>query len=156
MKEEIENKKSMKEETKEVTDKDVREESGSRGPLPTRSLILWVLAGIYLLYTGYSICKNVIEGKEGSGIGFLIAGIGFLIVGGALLFLGAKGMLKADRIQKAEEAAKAKMEAEKARAEAHSSRSSMSISQRANLAGRMNEEADKEENPEEFKENIEE
>lgn len=142
----------------ELENKETKEENNSRGPLPTRSLILWILAGIYLLYTGYSICKNVIEGKEGSGIGFLIAGIGFLIIGGALLFLGAKGMMKADRIQKAEEAAKAKLEAEKTRAQAESSKPSMSISERANLAGRMNEqsEEEKEENSGEVKKNIEE
>ena len=143
----------------ELGNKEIKEENSTRGPLPTRSLILWILAGIYLLYTGYSICKNVIEGKEGSGIGFLIAGIAFLIVGGALLFLGAKGMMKADRVQKAEEAAKAKVEAEKAKAQAEASKPSMSIAERANLASRMNEQSEedeKEENSGEIKENIEE
>lgn len=37
----------------------------SQGGLPMRSCILMLLAGLYLLYTGYKLCQNVLTGVEG-------------------------------------------------------------------------------------------
>ncbi len=54
---------------------------------PTRSYVLMILAGCYLLYTGYRLCKNVIDGVDGGSWGFFAAGIGFLIVGAVMLLL---------------------------------------------------------------------
>ena len=48
---------------------------------PTRSSIIMLLAGVYLLYTGYKLCKDVLDGVNGSSWGFFAAGVGFLIVG---------------------------------------------------------------------------
>ena len=47
--------------------------------MPGRSVVLWCLAGFYLLYTGFTLCSNVIKGD--GGIGFLLAGIVFLVIG---------------------------------------------------------------------------
>ena len=32
---------------------------------PTRSSIIMLLAGVYLLYTGYKLCKDVLDGVNG-------------------------------------------------------------------------------------------
>ena len=37
--------------------------------------ILWSLAGVYLLYTSYSLCKGYVTGEEGTSMGFMLAGI---------------------------------------------------------------------------------
>ena len=39
--------------------------------------ILWSLAGVYLLYTSYSLCKGYVTGEEGTSMGFMLAGIAF-------------------------------------------------------------------------------
>lgn len=71
--------------------------------MPTRSYILWVLAGMYLAYTGYKLCKNVIDGVEGASMGFMVGGVIFLVLGVGLLFLGARGVYRSDRLKKAME-----------------------------------------------------
>ena len=35
--------------------------------------ILWSLAGVYLLYTSYSLCKGYVTGEEGTSMGFMLA-----------------------------------------------------------------------------------
>ena len=57
------------------------EEEQKPQAMPARSYILMLLAGAYLVYTGYKLCKNVIDGVEGGSWGFFAAGVGFLIVG---------------------------------------------------------------------------
>lgn len=110
-----------------------------------RSMLLWTLAGIYLLYTGYTLCANTIKGVDGGGIGFFIVGIVFLLIGGGLLFAAAKGYMKLDKKQKeqkaAEEAAAEKAEeenVEEIEAAAESAETpaphKMSIAERAALA----------------------
>lgn len=81
---------------------------------PQRSLMLWCLAGLYLLYTGYKLCSNVMNGVDGGGIGFFLAGVVFLVLGGGLVFFGLKGTLKADKLRKAREAEAADKAAEEA------------------------------------------
>ncbi|MFR8352258.1 MAG: DUF308 domain-containing protein [Blautia obeum] len=79
---------------------------------PTRSYVLMILAGCYLLYTGYRLCKNVIDGVDGGSWGFFAAGIGFLIVGAVMLFIGGKNFIKRDKEKRAmEEAARAEEKA---------------------------------------------
>lgn len=114
--------------------------------MPVRSLMLWCLAGIYLLYTGYRLCSNVVQGKDGGGIGFLLAGILFLAIGGGLVFLGLKGYLKANKREKEEEkkaaeaaAAEEPEVAEEISEEPEKPRK-MSISERAALASQIDEE----------------
>ena len=57
---------------------------------PTRSSIIMLLAGVYLLYTGYKLCKDVLDGVNGSSWGFFAAGVGFLIVGVVMLVVGGR------------------------------------------------------------------
>ena len=57
--------------------------------------ILWSLAGVYLLYTSYSLCKGYVTGEEGTSMGFMLAGIAFAAIGAGLLFFGIKNMLSA-------------------------------------------------------------
>ena len=63
------------------------QENTPQNATPTRSYVLMILAGCYLLYTGYRLCKNVIDGVDGGSWGFFAAGIGFLIVGAVMLFI---------------------------------------------------------------------
>lgn len=68
------------------------QENTPQNATPTRSYVLMILAGCYLLYTGYRLCKNVIDGVDGGSWGFFAAGIGFLIVGAVMLFIGGKNL----------------------------------------------------------------
>lgn len=99
----------MKEQKKEetvVTEpvKDNNEENAGR---PTRSNVLWLIAGFYLLYTAYQLCGGVIRGDEGADLIFMFIGIAFGVIGAVLLYSAAKNMYKADKIKKEQEAAEA-------------------------------------------------
>lgn len=128
--------------------------------VPRRSMLLWCLAGIYLLYTGYSLCSNVVKGTEGGGIGFFLAGIVFLIIGCGLLFGAWKGYRKLDRLRKereglekaeaeetAEDAVEEITEAESVRDDETSQAAprKMSIAERAALVNRVENGEDTEE-----------
>ena len=147
---------NKKEETKETQKKKKLWEM-----IPVRSCMFMSLGGLYILYMGYRLCKNVINGVDGGDIGFFIVGAVFLIVGAGMLYVGIRGVLADDKKQKAEaaaakEAAKAEKaeeiseteekqnEAEKA-AEEPKEKGKMSIRDRANLAGRLAEEESEEE-----------
>ena len=146
---------NKKEETKETQKKKKLWEM-----IPVRSCMLMCLAGLYILYTGYRLCKNVIDGVEGASFGFFIVGVVFLVLAVGMLYVGIRGVLADDKKQKAEaaaakEAAKAeeaeeiseaeeKNGAEKA-AEEPKEKGKMSIRDRANLAGRLAEEESEEE-----------
>ena len=52
---------------------------------PAGRSFLWMLAGVYLLYTGYSLAAAVIRGEEGATPIFLLIGIVFLIIGAGLV-----------------------------------------------------------------------
>ncbi len=121
------------------------EESTSKGnasqknTTPTRSYVLMLLAGAYLIYTGYRLCKNVIDGVDGGSWGFFAAGIAFLIVGAVMLFIGGKNFIERDkenRLQREEE----EKEQEAAEPEPAEEKKRMSIAERANLAANLAEE----------------
>ena len=121
------------------------EESTSKGnapqknTTPTRSYVLMLLAGAYLIYTGYRLCKNVIDGVDGGSWGFFAAGIAFLIVGAVMLFIGGKNFIERDkenRLQREEE----EKEQEAAEPEPAEEKKRMSIAERANLAANLEEE----------------
>ena len=78
----------MTEQETEVTASGENSQEEKKPEVPTRSMILMILAGCYLLYTGYRLCKNVLEGVEGGSWGFFAAGVGFLIVGVVMLVVG--------------------------------------------------------------------
>ena len=98
-KEALEPEKETEEPAKEVSESgqqkpEDEQESSGKGrlgmqPAPTRSIVLWILAGLYLIYTGYTLCKNVLDGTDG-GMGFLAAGVAFIVIGAALVILGIK------------------------------------------------------------------
>ncbi len=91
------------------------QENTPQNATPTRSYVLMILAGCYLLYTGYRLCKNVIDGVDGGSWGFFAAGIGFLIVGAVMLFIGGKNFIKRDKEKRAmEEAAMSRRKSGKA------------------------------------------
>ena len=117
------------------------QENTPQNATPTRSYVLMILAGCYLLYTGYRLCKNVIDGVDGGSWGFFAAGIGFLIVGAVMLFIGGKNFIKRDKEKRA-------MEEEP---EKTTEKKTMSIAERARLASSLeeSESEDKTEKPDE-------
>lgn len=148
------------EENKKEEVKGTQEKKKLWETLPVRSCMLMCLAGLYILYTGYRLCKNVIDGVEGASFGFFIVGVVFLVLAVGMLYVGIRGVLADDKKQKeetaaAKEVAKAeeaeeiseaeeKNGAEKA-AEEPKEKGKMSIRDRANLAGRLAEEESEEE-----------
>ena len=115
------------------------QENTPQNATPTRSYVLMILAGCYLLYTGYRLCKNVIDGVDGGSWGFFAAGIAFLIVGAVMLFIGGKNFIERDkenRLQREEE----EKEQEAAEPEPAEEKKRMSIAERANLAANLAEE----------------
>ncbi len=138
------------EEPKELIQPESEEEQDTGKNSSNARSVLWVLAGIYLLYTAYSLCKGFITGAEDSNIGFMAAGIAFAVIGVGLLFVSIKNMLSEDRIKKAKAAKDAAMAAaaggELNRDDESAKKKSMSIAERANLTKRLDdEEEDKEE-----------
>ena len=105
---------------------------------PTRSSIIMLLAGVYLLYTGYKLCKDVLDGVNGSSWGFFAAGVGFLIVGVVMLVVGGRDLMKKDKAKRAAEAA-AQEQIQK-QPEPAEAKKSMSIAQRAHLADGLDNE----------------
>ena len=103
------------------------QENTPQNATPTRSYVLMILAGCYLLYTGYRLCKNVIDGVDGGSWGFFAAGIGFLIVGAVMLFIGGKNFIKRDKEKRA------------AKPEKTTEKKTMSIAERARLASSLEE-----------------
>lgn len=149
------------EENKKEEVKGTQEKKKLWETLPVRNCMFMSLGGLYILYMGYRLCKNVINGVDGGGIGFFIVGAVFLIVGAGMLYVGIRGVLADDKKQKAEAAAL--KEAEKAEKteelsekeepekemenaeEGKKTTGKMSIKDRANLAGRLAEEESEEE-----------
>ena len=122
--------------------------------LDSRRTIIFLIAGLYLAYLGYSLAKSVLSGEAGAG--FMAGGIFFIVVGLFLAFAGGRGLIREDRRKKAEqeedargaqagqpEAAQEKAglyegaEADKdgAKEEEHK----MSISERAKLTSRLDD-----------------
>lgn len=124
--------------------------------IPARSFMLMCLGGLYLLYTGYKLCKNVLDGVEGASWGFFVAGVAFVVIGAVMLFFGVRDVMRRDKAQKAAEAAeKAAAEQEAVIQQENLSQNApegsgkgMSIAERARLASRLSGD-DEEEEPEE-------
>lgn len=128
-----------------TVEKETEEET--RSQIPVRSYLLMFLAGLYIIYTGYRLCKNVLDGVEGGGAGFFIVGAAFIVIGVAMLFFGMRGYTREEKRKKAEAAAEMAKAQEEAPKVTQSSKK-MSIADRAKLAehlseGEAAEEADK-------------
>ena len=81
----------MTEQETEVTTSGEAPQEKKKQEVPTRSMILMILAGCYLVYTGYRLCKNVLDGVEGGSWGFFAAGAAFCgsVVASAAVIAGA-------------------------------------------------------------------
>ena len=139
----------MEENKNEELQEQVQTESQEeQKPSSNARFMLWTLAGIYLLYTGYSLCKGFITGAEDTGIGFMLAGIAFAVIGVGLLVASIKTMISEDKLKKAKAAKDAAMLAaagsELDKGDGSGTKKSMSISERANLAKRLENEEENE------------
>ena len=112
------------------------EEEQKPQAMPARSYILMLLAGAYLVYTGYKLCKNVIDGVEGGSWGFFAAGVGFLIVGIVMMVIGLKNAYLNDKEKKALAEQK---QLEEITAREKPEQKNMSIAERARLAGNLDD-----------------
>lgn len=122
--------KMTEQETEVTTSGEVPQEE-KKQEVPTRSMILMILAGCYLLYTGYRLCKNVLDGVDGGSWGFFAAGAAFIVVGAVMLFIGGRNYLRREKEKRAEQEAQAQIIREKQPAE---EKKTMSIADRARLA----------------------
>ena len=109
--------------------------------VPTRSMILMILAGCYLVYTGYRLCKNVLDGVEGGSWGFFAAGAAFIVVGAVMLFVGGRNYLRREIEKRAEQEAQAQIIRETQPAK---EKKTMSIADRARLAEGLDDAEDTE------------
>lgn len=145
----------MDEQKKDVQETDIQENDTQKkgfkdvtDNMSRRSIMLWCLAGAYLVYTGYMLCSNVIKGTEGGNVGFFIAGLAFLVIGGGLLFFAVKGYLKSDKLRREEEQKEAEAAEGEEPAESEvvetvtEPKKKMSISERAALASRIDDETE--------------
>lgn len=121
----------MTEQETEVTTPGEIPQEEKKPEVPTRSMILMILAGCYLLYTGYRLCKNVLDGVEGGSWGFFAAGVGFIVVGAVMLFKGGRNYLRREKEKRAEQEAQTQVIRETQPAE---EKKTMSIAERARLA----------------------
>ena len=135
----------MEENNKQQLEQDmqesVNEETKEQGT-PLRSSIIMLLAGVYLLYTGYKLCQDVLNGTNGSSWGFFAAGVVMLVV-------GCRDLIKREKAKQAAEAAKPEQKPE----EVPEQKKTMSIAERAHLADGLDEE-NTEENSEETAEST--
>lgn len=119
----------------------------SQPAIQTRSFIFWILGGVYLVYTGYQLCKGYLDGAEGSGVGFFIAGAVFIVLGAVLAIKGVISTSKQDKAKRAAEAAERKRTmAETLSKTPGDAPKKMSIAERANLASSLGVNAEDEEN----------
>lgn len=135
------------------SDSSEQTEEPRRTGIPTRSSIMMCLAGLYLVYTGYRLCQNVLKGVEGGNWGFFAAGAGFLVVGAVMLFIGGKNLLKREKEKK--EAAEAERQNNPEPAEGQQEKKTMTIAERARLAGALAEKEELAQNEEESQESQE-
>ena len=121
----------MTEQETEVTTSGEAPQEKKKQEVPTRSMILMILAGCYLVYTGYRLCKNVLDGVEGGSWGFFAAGAAFIVVGAVMLFVGGRNYLRREKEKRAEQEAQAQIIRETQPAK---EKKNMSIADRARLA----------------------
>ena len=126
----------MTEQETEVTTSGEAPQEKKKQEVPTRSMILMILAGCYLLYTGYRFCKNVLDGVEGGSWGFFAAGAAFIVVGAVMLFVGGRNYLRREKEKHAEQEAQAQIIRKTQPAE---EKKTMSIADRARLAGGLDD-----------------
>lgn len=120
-----------------------KEETGEtpQNGLPMRSCIVMVIAGLYLLYTGYRLCQNVVSGVEGGHWGFFAAGVGFFVVGAVMLIIGGKNILRREKEKR--EAAEQEIQ-NYSQTEEQQEQKSMSITERARLTEALSEKEEEE------------
>ena len=127
----------QKTENKEELQQETTEEKNSdQGNSSTRSSLLWIFAGGYLVYTGYRLCANVISGAEDSSTGFLVAGGIFVVI------MAVRNLAKAGAQKHEMEEAAAKKAAEETAKDpeiAAAGKKRMSIAQRAHLAENLDD-----------------
>ena len=126
----------MTEQETEVTTYGEAPQEKKKQEVPTRSMRLMILAGCYLLYTGYRLCKNVLDGVEGGSWGFFAAGAAFIVVGAVMLFVGGRNYLRREKEKRAEQEAQAQIIRETQPAK---EKKTMSIADRARLAGGLDD-----------------
>ena len=132
-----ENKEELQQETAEGKN------SGQGNP-STRSSLLWIFAGGYLVYTGYRLCASVISGAEDSGVVFLAAGGIFVVIGAVLLIMAIRNLAKAGaQKHELEEAAAKKSVGECCpKIWKYRKRKKMSIAERAHLTENLDDAPD--------------
>ena len=134
----------QKSENKEKLQQETAEEKNSgQGNSSTRSSILWIFAGGYLVYTGYRLCASVISGAEDSGVVFLAAGGIFAVIGAVLLIMAIRNLAKAgaQKHELEEEAAK-KVSENAAQNPEISEKKKMSSAERAHLTENLDDAPD--------------
>lgn len=123
---------------------EITEEGKQTLGLPTRSCIFMTLAGLYLVYTGYRLCRNVLDGVEGGSWGFMAAGVVFCVIGIGMVVVGGRGLMRNEKEKKAAEAAEktesAVMNQKVVEEKPTESGKKMSITERANLVNKVMEE----------------
>ena len=130
----------MTEQETEVTTSGEAPQEKKKQEVPTRSMILMILAGCYLVYTGYRLCASVISGAEDSGMVFLAAGGIFVVIGAVLLIMAIRNLAKAGAQKHELEEAAAKKAAEEASQNPETvAKKKMSIAERAHLAENLDD-----------------
>ena len=107
----------MEDPTKKEEIMDNKNEKDSKPALPTRSYVVMALAGAYVAYLGFSLCKSVLDGVEGSNPGFMVAGIVFMVLGVAFVVNGGKGYMKNSKEKKEENVSESEVAEEKSSGE---------------------------------------
>ena len=124
----------QKNENNEALQQEKHPEAEERqGNSSTRSSILWIFAGGYLVYTGYRLCEGILKGTDDANKGFLVAGGIFIVIGAVLLIKAVRNLAKegAEKAAVQEEMAKKVIE--------ENSKKKMSISERAHLAENLDD-----------------
>lgn len=137
----------MTEQETEVTASGEKPEEKKKQEVPTRSIILMILAGAYLVYTGYRLCKNVLDGVEGGSWGFFAVGVGFIVAGGVMLFVGGRNYLRHEKEKRAEQETQTVQEPQQPE-----EKKNMSIAERARLAENLDDAEETEAQPDTEKE----
>ncbi len=145
---------NLQEETQELLNdqnEEIQEAEKEHKPSSNGRYLLWILAGVYLLYTAYTLCMGYISGDKESNIGFMLIGIVFAVIAVGLLVTSVRNLLSGDKLKRAKAAKDAAVKAaaggelKKENSAVSEQHKSMSIAERANLAKRLeSEEEDKE------------
>ena len=131
----------------DTENKKPEEEKNEKPGVPMRTYLVMIIAGAYVAYLGVSLCQGVINGAEGSNVGFLIAGVIFIVLGVLFVINGIRGSIKISKEQKAQAEAEQKVAAFEAAEEEkplETKEKKMSIADRANLVSRMEDEKEPE------------